>query len=1473
MSWRRPRKLSNKQLPVRFSSASDAVRQASKGIPTSALLVPSHDRPAFLAKSLTMHAPGSSQEEAAVRDVDATLSSLPMRLPGVALRSVLGRLLAVAKRLVGLAPRIGSSGAAGLRVHPSPKLLLAMGARRALVAFRGLGFLLFENGDRCGPLLEEVVALLVAVLSGDVVPQVAYDMANHALAAASKARLQGRQLPGPSLLPSLAAALWTFDEWLEVRQAALVCAGNLLQRGGVHLKPHSEALYAAVWAALRSAFRMEAAVTASVRRLLPAEGPGAPLPADLQDGVARCPSCCTVTRSRLLGSSLRALQLLIPSCSGVYRPHIDELLRILHTASTFKPAHADEARLPPPRRWDTRQGGASIDLGRAVLDEPSEAAEEDAAVVQVLSPQPVAPSLLTALLFDSSARVREAAASALAAVLDKTPFQKWIALPPITDSPGPGSPASQRTAGRTSLRGAGAASPSAASPPARFAGSSPAAAAASPQAGSPGTDGMSAASLARMERVRAARASVGGRGAARGGIGTGPTTASDRTAAMVIQTHKGLARALSDAARPQAPLGLAVAVVKTAATLVGATPYERLASGLVSRLAAPLCDLVCCRRQAVVVAALQCVGALVTAKGCLCEVRSFVFDGPPSSASEAGNKPGQAEPDRRPGLLRTLLDIAEDKTAPSPVRAEVLAALAKMSHHYARALSLAWPRLAPVLRASFSDPQAPIRSSGLRVLEELLRARAAEAAALAGAASSAVAAAARAGSLPEGAPAGAAELPSRAAPGAAAAAAAAVSAAAVSATAPAAAGMGRRGAPATGQVEPLVAEIGCPDRGTQPGLVGGPAAGGCEASSSEAAPDADASGLGWPSPTAGRGDAGKAESDEDALPLGLLVSKHLPRAMRDPAVPVRSVACMCVSYLLPTDWQARAPSDRARLAATALGGGGGVEPSAVDEATRLAVVESVFAACRDESAAVRAAGCRVLGSFSTFALWKRPSFARPAVEHMLTCVTDPVLNVRSRAAWGLGCLCAAPVLVAALPPTLRAAALVHPSPATSAGQAPALASAGTQRPADPKSAPRRGIDAAPPAQGLRDGAAAASAPREVAPIGQSPLRPVSVRSMAQAEAAAGRHAQAASRHVGSAGEALSSGAAPESSLTSLLGPDLLRRLVLALSRLCEDHDRVASSAARTMGLAASALVALERADGADPASASCASVSSQEPRDADLTARGARVLCRLVRDAKGASAKTRWNAAYAIGVLLAAGASWGSASAAPAAPASARGQRARLPTGIPARASAARSPPGVKRQPSLGPVAGLPSAAFVPPSPSSLQAVPDWRTDALAALREVLCSASNFKVRIAAAQALGDAASASAAFAAEACVALAEGLERASTATDFTEYRYKAQLEQQACQALRRALVTVGPAPPPGLAERLEPHGARLRAMLRSEWDEDGTDADSDDGGAAAAPCEPAAAGDEFADSPGAAASLAERACHVLDSLCPKPAA
>ncbi|KAA0151717.1 hypothetical protein FNF29_04402 [Cafeteria roenbergensis] len=1201
MSWRRPRKLSNKQLPVRFSSASDAVRQASKGIPTSALLVPSHDRPAFLAKSLTMHAPGSSQEEAAVRDVDATLSSLPMRLPGVALRSVLGRLLAVAKRLVGLAPRIGSSGAAGLRVHPSPKLLLAMGARRALVAFRGLGFLLFENGDRCGPLLEEVVALLVAVLSGDVVPQVAYDMANHALAAASKARLQGRQLPAPSLLPSLAAALWTFDEWLEVRQAALVCAGNLLQRGGVHLKPHSEALYAAVWAALRSAFRMEAAVTASVRRLLPAEGPGAPLPADLQDGVARCPSCCTVTRSRLLGSSLRALQLLIPSCSGVYRPHIDELLRILHTASTFKPAHADEARLPPPRRWDTRQGGASIDLGRAVLDEPSEAAEEDAAV-----------------------------------------------------------------------------------------------------AGSPGTDGMSAASLARMERVRAARASVGGRGAARGGIGTGPTTASDRTAAMVIQTHKGLARALSDAARPQAPLGLAVAVVKTAATLVGATPYERLASGLVSRLAAPLCDLVCCRRQAVVVAALQCVGALVTAKGCLCEVRSFVFDGPPSSASEAGNKPGQAEPDRRPGLLRTLLDIAEDKTAPSPVRAEVLAALAKMSHHYARALSLAWPRLAPVLRASFSDPQAPIRSSGLRVLEELLRARAAEAAALAGAASSAVAAAARAGSLPEGAPAGAAELPSRAAPGAAAAAAAAVSAAAVSATAPAAAGMGRRGAPATGQVEPLVAEIGCPDRGTQPGLVGGPAAGGCEASSSEAAPDADASGLGWPSPTAGRGDAGKAASDEDALPLGLLVSKHLPRAMRDPAVPVRSVACMCVSYLLPTDWQARAPSDRARLAATALGGGGGVEPSAVDEATRLAVVESVFAACRDESAAVRAAGCRVLGSFSTFALWKRPSFARPAVEHMLTCVTDPVLNVRSRAAWGLGCL------------------------------------------------------------------------------------------MAQAEAATGRHAQAASRHVGSAGEALSSGAAPESSLTSLLGPDLLRRLVLALSRLCEDHDRVASSAARTMGLAASALVELERADGADPASASCASSSTQEPRDADLTARGARVLCRLVRDAKGASAKTP---------------------------------------------------------------------------------VPDWRTDALAALREVLCSASNFKVRIAAAQALGDAASASAAFAAEACVALAEGLERASTATDFTEYRYKAQLEQQACQALRRALVTVGPAPPPGLAERLEPHGARLRAMLRSEWDEDGTDADSDDGGAAAAPCEPAAAGDEFADSPGAAASLAERACHVLDSLCPKPAA
>jgi len=838
-----------------------------------------------------------------------------------------------------------------------------------------------------------------------------------------------------------------------------------------------------------------------------------------------------------------------------------------------------------------------------------------------------------------------------------------------------------------------------------------------------------------MARARAARAAGHSRAA---GGGARATTASDRTKSMVVEAHRGVVRALAASAAADTP-GLGTAVLKTASTLLGVTPYDRLDPGLATTVADALRPLVRSRHQGVVVAALQCVGSLVTAKGCHAEVRAALFDGPTPDGPGAG---ADGAPLRgRPGLLRLLVTLAQDRTAPDPVRSEVLAALAKTSRHFARALSLAWPRLAPVLSSSFAHPQAAIRASGLRVLEELLRARAAEAAALGGAETGTVAATARTGTT-AGVPGSAAGA------GAAPTAAAAASAAA-------------RGAPATGQYEPLV-----PARGSTPAraaAAGEPAAGWPETGSP---PFADGAAAG--------------PDGSDPLPLPQLMAQHLPRAMRDPAVPVRATACMCVSYLLPADWQAvlAGVGRRGAEAAAAAGAGAGAvppgaqadgAPSGVAAAASSArwgrnvlhsVLASVHTATADDSATVRAAGCRVLGAFSSFGLWKHPWFARQAAAHLLRCVGDDVLNVRARAAWGLGCICAAPALVSPLPPTLHASA---------------LARAVTTRRLDAAAA-AAAVIVGPGSAGAGLGAPDLAADPADATPGrggpQSPLRPVTALG-------------------GPAGAAPSSGAAPPSAgsaparpdgahLTRLLGPALLRDITAALVRLCDDHDRVAASAARTLGLAAAGVLTLPPGPG---------------PADGDLVAAGAGALCRLVREAGSASPKTRWNACYALGVVLAVEAHG------PAGPGPAPAEQQ------PAAAQAAPTPPHkVTRRSALSPPAS--------PAPSGPAAAGGWRSDGLDALGAALSEASHFKVRIAAAQALGDAAAAVPAYASRACRALALGLVRAEAATDFTEYRYKPQLEAQAAEALQRAL-SAGTPDAEALAV-LREHASVIARVLRA---------------------------------------------------------
>jgi hypothetical protein len=1243
------------------------------------------------------------------------------------------------------------------RLGEDTALSLEEAGRQAIAGFHALGYLLFEHGDRSSESLDSILTVLDAAMPVSCVP----DSALAHCPLHPPASITG----GPPFLQALASSLSAIVVWLEVRHCAQVCAGNLLQRGGGRLKAHHPALYRSLWKSLRLVSRLPQQVHSSVLQILvdvplsEAEG--------CREAIRGSPACGVDMQGRLMSSLLRAAQSVLPSCAALYRPNLDELLRLLHNAMVFESAFApsrdrpsvaqpsspgteepsptpspggeDTAPAPTEAASDSTAAAASaaatsrtskwrsherlpcnpptperrrgpgyatvIDVpeklsmdasspltpsvgdgadasngansvfdasvarsgphmegsgfraateevrmasgpsasapagtgfprrrwaSSAKREEPSEeralpqqwtvdsakesgsgsdwiassdvegggsrsgsARQVEARVrigalacisavaraspgllharlglfipqVQAVHPRPYAPSLVTVMLFDTSDKVREAAADALAAVLDGAPLSKWIALPPITDD-----------------------------------------------ATLPADPPLSEAAKKRIAKARAARMS-----AARtpGSV----TTASDRTIAMVREVHKGLVKSLAQAVVAKSShSGLTTAILKTVSVLIGVTPYDRLDSGLVSSLAAKLCPLLQARHQAIVVSTLQCIGILVTAKGCLSEVNVALYDSP------SGN---------RTGLLRLLLDIAQDTHAPAVVRSEVLATLAKASRHYVRALSLAWDRIAPILADSFKDSQPSVRSSGLRVLEELLRARAAEAAALGGAGTGTVQATART-------------------------------------TGRVAAdedGADTRGIPGTGQVETLV-----------------PLRDGTEASLS----------VGWPSVP------DEPASDKDALPLVLLMSDHLPRALKDPAVPVRAAACMCISYLLPADWQALlASSDRDALelpmpvvgqptAATAA-----VSAPSRGRTLLREVLDGVHLACIDDSATVRAAGCRVLGAYSAFELWKHPWFARQAAVDLLKCAQDEVLNVRAKAAWALGSLCAAPVLVAALPPTLHAAELAKAASVRSLGS-DALASSALQPELSRTSPLRPVVDDHPPGS-----------------------------------------------HHTKAGTALA----------KLLGERMLRTITSLLITLCADHDRVASSAARTLGLTVAGVIG------------STTRSTDLSADDSALVERSIRELSKLVSSSAAISPKTRWNACYALGLAL-----------------------------------------------------SVELSGFVPTSssPSKLPSMTverdmEWADQATRALESALCGASNFKVRIAAAQALADAGPCNPVQAARASCALIRGLVSIDATEDFTDYRYKSQLEGQAADALVDCLRVAGASP--AVVECLHDHWAQL---------------------------------------------------------------
>lgn len=490
--------------------------------------------------------------------------------------------------------------------------------------------------------------------------------------------------------------------------------------------------------------------------------------------------------------------------------------------------------------------------------------------VQGTHPRPFAPSLLTLVLYDVSARVREAAAGALAAVVADAPLDKWIAVPATAVGGG--------SAGGSGFGGSGAV-------------------------------------------------------AAGGGGGGAASSLSDKASAMVRELHVGLQRALAqtDAARRPA---MTVALLKAGAALVAASPYARLP--LVAPALDALCDQVCelmlGRRAAPPAVGAeprlpsaahaplahmlrlqpQVAAAALHFCGAVCGSAALT----PPSSMRGGADAGAPPP--APALVMRLLQrlapigaaaAAASDAASTALGGEVLAVFAKASRAVPELLVSAelWREVAPLLLRAFASPTPTVRVTALKLLEEVLGARA---------------------------------------------------------------------------------------RAATPG-VGGGAADDAE-EHGDAVEPARASGGGvaagnpW---EALEGGGGAVVGGATALTPVSLLRTYLPRACRDSAPAVRAGALACLSHALPADW------------AAAMGAPG---PTATR--LRIDLLGALHECGRDTAAAVREGAARVWGAYAALPAWRTPLFARPAAGALLHALcADDSGAVRARAAWALSQLCATAV--------------------------------------------------------------------------------------------------------------------------------------------------------------------------------------------------------------------------------------------------------------------------------------------------------------------------------------------------------------------------------------------------------------------------------------------------------------------------------
>jgi hypothetical protein len=140
--------------------------------------------------------------------------------------------------------------------------------------------------------------------------------------------------------------------------------------------------------------------------------------------------------------------------------------------------------------------------------------------------------------------------------------------------------------------------------------------------------------------------------------------------------------------------------------------------------------------------------------------------------------------------------------------------------------------------------------------------------------------------------------------------------------------------------------------------------------------------------------SGSASAVSSPITVQSLLSIYLRSALSDVSPVVRSEAAMCISCLFPKDWLSFLKNAENE---------GGFE-SALQQ--RDAILKQLVTVAFDGSPKVRVAAARAFGAYLAFPEWKTQLFAQLAAKVLLVLMSDDNLQVRAKASWALGNLCA-----------------------------------------------------------------------------------------------------------------------------------------------------------------------------------------------------------------------------------------------------------------------------------------------------------------------------------------------------------------------------------------------------------------------------------------------------------------------------------